>query len=114
MPQLWADTETAAHLCLCPGEDRTNLFMEPTDELQDWLWKGYATERELPYWILKYVLMIGTKKMAEMGCMSPQMASLAKSQDIIGWKKFTERMISRHFIGIQNEYLVLGNHRINA
>ena len=88
--------------------------MEPTDELQDWLWKGYATERELPYWILKYVLMIGTKKMAEMGCMSPQMASLTKSQDIIGGENFMEGRISRHFFNIKNEYLVLGNHRIKA
>ena len=52
--------------------------------------------------------------MAEMGCMSPQTASLAKSQDIIDWKNFMEGRISRHFFNIKNEYLVLGNHRIKA
>ena len=66
------------------------------------------------YWIPKYVLMRGTKNLAEMGCMSPQMTSLAKSQDIIGWKNFVERRILRHFFDIQNECLILGNHRIDA
>ena len=52
--------------------------------------------------------------MAEMGCMSPQMTCLAKSQDIIGWKNFMEGRISRHFFDVQNEYLTLGNHRMDA
>ena len=51
--------------------------------------------------------------MTEIGCMSPQMANLARSQDIIGWKNFIEGRISKHFFDIQNEYLILGNHRIN-
>ena len=58
--------------------------------------------------------MTGTKKMAEMGCLSPQMTISANSQDIIGWKNFMGGRISRHFHGIQNEYLVLGNHRMNT
>ena len=52
--------------------------------------------------------------MAELGCMSPQMSCLAKSQDIIDWKNFIEGRLSRHFFDVQNEYLALGNHRINA
>ena len=58
--------------------------------------------------------MRGAKNMAELGCMSPQMSQLAKSQDIIGWKNFMEGRISRHFFDMQNEYLTTGNHRINA
>ena len=107
-------TEMAAHLCLCPSKDRTKLFLESTDELQDWLDQDNKTERELAYWIPKYILMRGTKNMAEMGCMSPQMTSLSKSQDIIGWKNFMEGRISRHFFEIQNEYFTLGNDRIDA
>ena len=45
----WGLTETAAHLCLCPSEDRTKLFLESIDELQDWLWKDGKAERELAY-----------------------------------------------------------------
>ena len=52
--------------------------------------------------------------MADLGCMSPQMSYLAKRQDIIGWKNFMKGRISRHFFGMENEYLALGNHRIDA
>ena len=52
--------------------------------------------------------------MAEMGYMSPQITCLAKSQDVIGWKIFMEERISRNFFDIQNEYLTLGNHRMDA
>ena len=109
--------ETAARLCLCPSEDRTKLFLESTDELQDWRWKDCKIERELAYWIPnKCVLMTGTKNMAEIGCTYvATMASLAKSQDIIiGWKNFMEGWISRHCFDNQNEYLILGNHRMNS
>ena len=43
--------------------------------------------------------------MAEMGCMSPQMTYLAKSQDVIGWKNFMEGRISRHVFDMQHEYV---------
>ena len=91
-------------------------MLESSEDLQNWLSRDENTERDLAYWIPKYAMMRGTKNMAEMGCMSPQMVNLARSQDIIeiGWKNFMEGRISRHFFGIQNEYLILGNHRINA
>ena len=87
-------TETAAHICLCPSEDRTKLFLESTDEVQGWLDKDSKAKGELAYWIPKYILVRGTKNMAELGCMSPQMSCLAKSQDIIGCKNFMEGRIS--------------------
>ena len=77
-------TEMEAHLCLCLSEDRTKQILESTDELQDWLNEDNKTERELAYRIPKHTLTRGTKNMAEMGCMSPQMICLAKNQDIIG------------------------------
>ena len=42
------------------------------------------------------------------------MASLAKSQDVIGWRNFTKGRISRHFLDIQHEYLTLGCHKTNS
>ena len=50
VPQLWA-SETAAHFCLCLSEDRTKLFLESIEDLQNWLLKNGNTERELAYWI---------------------------------------------------------------
>ena len=49
--------EMAAHLCLCPSEDRTKLFIESTEELQDWLFKDDKTGRELAHWLPKYILL---------------------------------------------------------
>ena len=62
----------------------------------------------------RYILLRGTKNMAEIGCMSPQMTSLAKSQDVIGWKNFMEGRISRWFYHIQNEHLTLGDYNMDA
>ena len=107
-------TETAAHLCLCPNEDRTKLFLETTDELEDWMVKHGKTNHEVAFWIPRYILMRGTKHLSEMGCMSPQMTALKRSKDVIGWRNFMEGRISREFLDIQNLHLELGNHRING
>ena len=85
---------------MCPSEDRAKLLIliESMQELQDWLIQDNKTERELSHWIPEHILMRGTENMADLGCTSPQMSQLAKSQDIIGLKNFMEGRISRHFI----------------
>ena len=107
-------TETAAHLCLCPDKDRTRLFLESTEELDIWMDKDNKTNDELAFWIPKYILMRGTKRMSEMGHMSSEMMSLARSQDVIGWRNFMEGRVSREFVDMQNIHLRLGCHRING
>ena len=55
--QAWSPncgrTETAAHLCMCPSEDRTKLLMKSTEELQGWLNQDNKTMSELAYLIPK-------------------------------------------------------------
>ena len=99
---------------MCPSEDRTKLLIESTEKLKNWLNQDNKTERELAYWIPKYILMRGTKNMADLGCMSPQMSQLTKIQDIIGWKNFMEGRNSRHFFDRKNGYLTMRNQRIDA
>ncbi len=89
--------ETAAHLMLCPDESRTRLLAETVEGMAKWMSKDKITDPEIRYWIPKYILMKGSKPLAEMGCMSPQFKALAISQDIIGWRKFTEGHISSFF-----------------
>jgi hypothetical protein len=48
------------------------------------------TDPEILYWIPKYILMRGDKPLPMMGFMSPQFKALANSQDLIGWRDFTE------------------------
>ena len=76
--------ETAAHLCMCPNEDRTKLFIKTTDELEKWMVKNGKSDSELAFWIPTCIMMRGTRNLLDMGLMLPQMRSLARSQDTIG------------------------------
>jgi hypothetical protein len=90
--------ETAAHLLLCSNEERTQLLINNTDKLGQWLERDSITDQELAYWIPKYILMRGDKPFADMGAMSPRMKALAQSQDVIGYHNFMEGHISTHFM----------------
>ncbi len=65
------------------------------------------------YWIPKYILMRGDEPLAMMGFMSPQFMALANSQDLIGWRDFTEGHISTHFYTIQTFCLAMSNSYLN-
>jgi len=106
--------ETAEHLMLCPDDDRTRLLKEQVANLQKWLEKDDNTEMELAYWIPKYILMRGTKPFAEMGDMSDSMYQLAKSQDKIGWRRFTEGCVSKELQKRQSFHLQMSSSRLNG
>jgi hypothetical protein len=105
--------EMASHLLLCPSEDRTQLLIDNTDELEKWLAKDGSTEQELAYWIPKYILIQGNKPFVDIGAMSPKMKALAQSQDKIGYRNFMEGHISVHFYEIQNFHLSMSSSLIN-
>jgi hypothetical protein len=106
--------ETAAHLMLCPDESRTQLLIDTVNELTKWMAKDNITDPEILYWILKYILMRGEKPLSQMGFMSPQFKALATSQDLIGWRDFTEGHISTHFYVIQTFHLTMSNSYLNG
>ena len=76
--------------------------------------KDSKTDSELVFWIPKYILMRGIKRLSEMEHMSQNMISLARSQDVIGWRNFIEGRVSREFLDIQNLHLGSGCHKING
>ena len=78
-----------------------------------WMLKDNITNPEIWYWIPKYILMRGSKPLAEMGFMSPQFKALAISQDIIGWREFTEGHIWTHFYVIQRFHLAMSSSYFN-
>jgi hypothetical protein len=92
--------ETAAHLMLCPDDNHTRLLIDNVNELTAWLARDNKPNPEILYWIPKYILMQGDKLLSKMGFMSPQFKALATSQDLIGWRDFTEGHISTHFYAI--------------
>jgi hypothetical protein len=69
---------------------------------------------EILYWIPKYILMRGDKPLSKMGCMSPRFKTLARSQDLIGWRDFTEGYISTHFYKIQSFHLAMSSTYLNG
>jgi hypothetical protein len=105
--------ETAAHLLICPNEDRTQLLIKNTDKLGKWLERYNITDLELSYWLTKYILMRGDKPFAEIGAMLPHKKVLAVSQDVIGYHNFMEGYISTHFYKIENSHLVMSSCYLN-
>jgi hypothetical protein len=85
------------HLMLCPDEDRTRLLIESVNKLTEWMARDNNTDPEILHWIPKYILMRGVKPLSDLGIMLPQLKALACSQDLIGWRDFTEGYISTHF-----------------
>jgi hypothetical protein len=71
------------------------------------------TNPEILYWIPKYILMRGDKPLSKMGYMLPQFKALARSQDRIGWRDFTEGYISTHFYDIQSFHLAMSSSYLN-
>ena len=106
--------ETAAHLMICPDEGRTKLLSENVADLTAWMSRDDQTDPEIQYWIPKYILMRGARPLSEMGFMSPQFKALAASQDIIGWREFTEGHISTHFYTIQSFHLAMSRSYLNG
>ena len=58
--------------------------------------------------------MRGDKPLSAMGSMSPQYKALADSQDLIGWREFTEGHISTHFYIIQSFHLTMSSSYLNG
>jgi hypothetical protein len=72
------------------------------------------TNPELLYWIPKHILMRGVKSLSDLGIMLPQFTALAHSQDLIGWRYFTEGYISTQFYEIQIFHLAMPSSLLNG
>lgn len=105
-PSCIIHKEDAAHLCICPNEDRTLLLKKDADELAKWLSLDDNTHPEIAYWVPKYIMCRGAVKFVDLGKMSPAMSKLAAAQDLIGWRNFMEGRISTHFHRLQQLHLV--------
>ena len=71
-------------------------------DLEQWMLEGGKTNIELTYWIVKYILYRGTRRMTDLGLMSVTMNDAAKSQYLIGWREFMEGRISHEIKCIQH------------
>ena len=113
-PSCEIRSETAAHLCRCPNEERTLLLKDNTAVLEEWLLKNDSTYHELAYLIPKYILCRGTVKFCDLGPMSPRMMEVATSQDAIGWRNFMEGRVSKRIYALQRNHLLTSSSQISA
>ena len=106
--------ETSHHLNRCPDSDRTLLFNESVESLDQWMAADNRTDSEVAYWIIKYLQFRGERTMSSLGPMSPAMAKAAESQDQIGWIEFLHGRVSKEFALIQNAHCAMSPCRMNG
>ncbi len=113
-PSCWKRKEGANHLCRCPSQVRTQLFLDNVTELEQWLSADDKTCPELAYWTIKFILGRGALTFAELSAMSMEVQEVAASQDMIGWRNLMEGRVSIRFYSVQQRYLLSTGSRLNG
>lgn len=96
--------ESAAHLNRCPDEWRTRLYRDTVADLQKWL-DASDTHPELAYWLPKYALLRGTRRLSSFPYLSADMRRAAEGQDKIPWKDFMEGRVATTVFRLQEHHL---------
>ena len=97
--------ETAEHVLHCNEAGRVETLLLTIDSLELWLEK-MDTDPVLADGLVQYARGRGGISMAEI-CreMDSRYKTMARSQDIIGWRRFMEGMISQHVVERQRDHL---------
>ena len=97
--------ETAEHVLLCNESGRVEAMQLTIDSLTLWLEK-MDTDPVLADCLVQYARGRGGISMSEI-CreMDSRFTTMARSQDIIGWRRFMEGMISQHVVQRQSDHL---------
>ena len=111
-PSCKTCVEDCAHIARCEEKGRTAAFKESVAHMGYWL-KENHTRRELAALLVEYTLGRGKKKCVECARgKPPELMAFAKSQDLIGWRRFMEGMVSKHLVDEQRNYLgYIGSRR---
>ena len=76
--------------------------------------RGGKTNCDLAYWIPKWIKCRGVKRLQDMGRRTGNMLSLAKGQDLIGYRHFMEGRISKQFWSMQSRHLAMSAGHMNG
>lgn len=98
-------TETAGHILQCNEAGLVDVLLQTIALLETWLHK-MDTEPRLSSHILEFARGRGAARMQDI-CRQDdeQYQRMARSQDLIGWRRFMEGMVSRRIVEIQRDYL---------
>ena len=92
----------------CNEEGRVKTLLGTVQMLDDWT-KRVCTHYTLRRYLVKYARKRGNATLGGIvGVEGNKFRKLAKSTDQIGWKRYTEGMISKGVLEIQAEFTVVG------
>ena len=103
-PNCHSVNKDAAHLMVCPCSNRTRLFTEHVTKLAEWM-HTHHTDPELAPLITEYLRGRGRTKFERLSDVPRYLKGLARTQDAIGWRNFTEGKLSKTFRRVQESYL---------
>lgn len=99
-PSCCIAVETCGHVLMCREEGRVDVLERSIDLLDDWLIEQ-DTDEELRFCLIDYARGRGGVTMYDL-ChnKSEGYQRLARSQDMIGWRRFMEGMISKEMLNV--------------
>ena len=101
---------SCAHVIECQEEGRVETLLGTIDFLDIWM-KKIGTNKGLWNSLVRYAKGRGAITMKDIvGDRTHSLYPLAQSQDLIGWIRFMEGMISEEITGIKKSYLALSSY----
>ena len=98
--------ETTEHIPLCNEAGRVDIFLKTVEPLERWLVK-MDTAPKLRDCITQFCQGRGFLRMSQICPSEPAYHRMAISQDMIGWWRFMEGMVSKQLVDIQGEHFAL-------
>jgi len=103
-PSCGIANETCAHVLFCEEVGRVDAMMKTIQLLDDWLGQ-VGSDSGLGRSLIAFARGRGGRSMEEITrSRGNRFSAFTKSQDIIGWRRFMEGMISKELIKIQTTY----------
>ena len=100
-PSCRVRTEDCDHILTCEESSRVDCLLKSVERLDKWL-EEQNTEPRLRVALVKYATGRGGVTMRTASCgLGSMFGRLSQSQDVIGWRRFMEGMISKEAVEIQ-------------
>ena len=107
-PSCHTALETCGHVLLCTEAGRVDALVRSIALLDGWLRK-VGTEPRLRRALVRYARGRGALRMESIvRDLGPGYREFGRSQDIIGWRRFMEGMVSREVVPLQGDFAALG------
>ena len=98
--------EDAGHLMICKHEGRSAMFEEHVKKIEEWM-EDHYTDPQLAELVVFYLRGRGRQKLTHLSRgYRGEYQAMARAQDRIGWRHFTEGKLAKNFRAIQRGYLI--------